>query len=76
MHMNPRAFLRRVRPLRLDETAEENIEDLVSHMRRGKTLDPLTIRASGQEDGRHRAHAAIRLGIRKVPVIVWYPRRR
>src|SRR6056297_265603 len=69
--MSPDQYLSRVRPLRLDDESEENIEDLMNHIRSGRTLDPLKIYPDGKEDGRHRAYAAKRLGIKRVPVIIW-----
>ncbi len=73
--MSPDAYLGKVRPLALDDVAQDNIDDLKSTIERGQALDPLKIYADGKEDGRHRAHAARQLGIQKVPVVVW-PRRR
>jgi hypothetical protein len=68
--MSPDEYLRQVRPLDIDETSRDNIDDLKNHILSGRRLDdPLTIYADGKEDGRHRAHAAKELGIRKVPVI-------
>ena len=69
--MSPGRFLQRVRPLKLDDVAEENIADLIHHIERGGVLDPLSIDRRGREDGRHRAHAAILLDIRSVPVLIW-----
>ena len=71
VHMTPAAYLKRVRPLRMDETARDNIDDLKWHIKNGNTLDPLAIYPNGIEDGRHRAYAAQELGIRSVPVLVW-----
>jgi hypothetical protein len=67
--MTPEAYLRQVRPLTIDDTSRDNIDDLKQHIRSGRTLDPLTIYADGKEDGRHRAHAAQELGIKLVPVL-------
>lgn len=67
--VTPDDYLAKVRPLTLDDESRENIDLLKKHIQSGKTLDPLLIRASGKEDGRHRAHAAKELGIKKVPVI-------
>jgi hypothetical protein len=69
--MSPGDYLSRVRPLRIDEVAQDNIDDLKRHMLEGLELDPLKIYPDGKEDGRHRAHAAEQLGIDRVPVIVW-----
>lgn len=67
--MSPQDYLKQVRPLDIDETSRDNIDDLKQHMLSGRTLDPLVIYADGKEDGRHRAYAAIELGINKVPVV-------
>jgi hypothetical protein len=69
--MCPREYLARVRPLLIDETSRENMDDLKDHILSGGSLDPLLIRADGREDGRHRANACIELGIALVPVIVF-----
>lgn len=69
--VNPARYLACVRPLVMDEESRENIDLLKAHILSGKTLDPLLIRADGREDGRHRAHAALELGIEVVPVIAF-----
>jgi hypothetical protein len=70
-HMSPDDYLSRVRPLKIDESSRDNIDDLKNHIRSGRTLDPLAIYPDGKEDGRHRAHAAKELGIKSVPVLSW-----
>lgn len=67
--MSPIEFLRSVKKLEIDESSRDNIEYLKEHMLKGGKLDPLIIRANGKEDGRHRAVAAMELGIKKVPVV-------
>lgn len=69
--MSPDEFLAKARPLQVDETSRENIDDLKKHIQSGKTLDPLQFSPAGKEDGRHRAIAAKELGIDQVPVITW-----
>ena len=69
--MNPQEYIDSVRPLTRDEETLENVEDLRNHIEEGNQLDPLTIYEGGQEDGRHRALAAIDLGIEQVPVILF-----
>jgi hypothetical protein len=69
--MSPEEYLSKVRPLDIDDVSRDNIDDLKSHIQDGRTLDPLIIYPDGKEDGRHRAHAAMELGIAKVPVIVF-----
>lgn len=67
----PHAFLSAVRPLEMDEVSRDNVDDLKRHMLGGGVLDPLRMGAPGREDGRHRAHASIELGIDSVPVLVF-----
>jgi hypothetical protein len=69
--MTPDEFLAKARPMKIDDVARENIDDLKSHMLSGKTLDPLALYKNGKEDGRHRAIAAKELGIGELPVLVW-----
>lgn len=69
--MTPAAFLARVRPLTMDETSRDAIDDLKEHIHAGRPLDPLKIDANGREDGRHRAHACMEIGIERVPVLVF-----
>ncbi len=71
--MSPDEFLRKSRPLDIDEVSRENIDLLKQHIQEGKTLDPLNLYAGGKEDGRHRAIAAKELGIQSVPVIDFRP---
>jgi len=71
IQMAPREYLSRVRPLEMDETSRDAIDDLKTHIVSGRRLDPLKIYHDGREDGRHRAHACSELGIDKVPVIVF-----
>ena len=69
--MSPDQYLSKVKPLDIDDVSRDNIDDLKNHIKSGRKLDPLKIYPSGKEDGRHRAHAAKELGIKKVPVVVW-----
>lgn len=71
MEMPPQVYLVKVKPLDIDEVSRDNIDDLKAHIESGRTLDPLVIYADGKEDGRHRAYAAMELGIPRVPVIVF-----
>jgi hypothetical protein len=72
--MRPQEYLARVRSLEIGAASRDNIEDLKAHILSGKSLDPLAIYANGKEDGRHRACAAIELGIQVVPVILFAER--
>lgn len=71
VNMTPDEFLAKARPMKVDDVARENIDDLKNHIQSGKTLDPLAIYKNGKEDGRHRAYAAKELGITQVPVLTW-----
>ena len=73
VYMSPAAYLSRVRPLTMDEESRDNVAHLRAHIRNGGTLDPLAIYPDGSEDGRHRAHAAMGLGVDMVPVLVFPP---
>lgn len=69
--MTPAAFIARVRPLTMDEASRDAIDDLKAHIHAGRPLDPLKIDANGREDGRHRAHACMEIGIERVPVLMF-----
>ena len=71
--MSPDEFLSIVKPLEIDESSRDNIDDLKEHIKSGRTLDPLTINKElrAGHDGRHRAYAAKELGISSVPVLVY-----
>lgn len=71
VEMPPEQFLASVRPLIIDDISRENIDDLKDHILAGRPLDPLKIYHDGSEDGRHRANAAVELGIELVPVLVF-----
>jgi hypothetical protein len=40
-------------------------------MKKGEKFDPVAIYPDGHPNGRHRAHAAKKLGIDKIPVVTW-----
>lgn len=71
--MPPEQFLSLVPPLNIDETSQENIDDLADSLTK-RPIDPPSIVMSGdkivQHDGRHRAHAAMKLGIKEIPVLL------
>ena len=69
--MTPGQYLNRVRPLKIDGSSRDNIDELKKHIQAGRTLDPLVIYSDGKEDGRHRAYAAQELGIEQVHVILF-----
>ena len=74
VEMSPQEFLDNAKPLNLDEDAQENIDDLKSHIESGRALDPLVLYGGDKtnvrhSDGRHRAHLALQEGYETVPVI-------
>jgi hypothetical protein len=69
--MSPDAFLKKSEPLNMDQDDKHVIGHFKKKMAKGKAIDPLALYAGGGQDGRHRAHAAKQLGIKKVPVITW-----
>lgn len=71
----PEHFLNLVPKLDVDdEDSADNIEDLKNMMSQGRKIDPPTLYMNQgkvvDHDGRHRAYAAIDLGIKKIPVLV------
>ena len=70
-HMSPDQFLSKVDPLKMTAEDKKKIQHFKNEMRSGTSLDPLAIEKGGQPNGRHRAHAAEKLGIKKVPVVTW-----
>lgn len=71
VHMSPDEFLERTQSVDMNGDAKKTIKKFKRKMEKGKHLNPLAIFPAGGQDGRHRAHAAKALGIKKVPVIVW-----
>jgi len=73
--VSPMEYLSLVNKLDIsDEETQENINDLSDMMEKGQKIDPPTLYVYGDQvidhDGRHRAYAAIKLGINKMPVLV------
>lgn len=65
-------FIKQARPLKIDESSRDNIDDLKNHIQSGRLLDPLMLGAGrAGHDGRHRAYAAKELGISTVPVLIF-----
>ena len=68
-HVSPTSYLSKVSALPMNAHDRKKIEQLKREMHADKKLEPLMIMANGAADGRHRAHAAKELGIKKVPVV-------
>lgn len=74
--MAPAEYIALAPPLEQDEETIENVQILSEHIRSGRELDPPMLRYDAQgavvdHDGRHRAHASLELGLRKIPVLVY-----
>ena len=69
--MSPDKFLDQTQEIQMDEDDKKSIDRFENKIEKGKKLNPLAIYPSGGQDGRHRATAAKREGITKVPVIQW-----
>jgi hypothetical protein len=70
--MSPEKFLKQVRPMDFDKRDINNIGHQIKQIDQGKNkMEPLSLRADGTEDGRHRAVTAMIKGIKKVPVLKW-----
>lgn len=74
IQMKPQDYLSLVPHLELDDDSEDNIEDLANMMSQGREIDPPTLYLDGTQvdnhDGRHRVYAAMRLGLKTVPVLM------
>jgi hypothetical protein len=70
-HMSPDEFLGKSKPLNMDGDDKNLIHHFKKKIEKGHKLDPLALYPGKGQDGRHRAHAAKQLGIKKVPVITW-----
>ena len=69
--MSPDKFLDKTQKMQMDGGDKKAIKKFKKKIKKGKELNPLAIYPSGGQDGRHRATAASKLGIKKVPVITW-----
>ena len=69
--MSPDKFLDQSQKMQMDKGDKKAIKKFKKKMEKGKQLNPLALYPSGGQDGRHRATAAAKLGIKKVPVITW-----
>lgn len=71
VHMSPDQYLKRVKHLNMDHEDHHIIHHFAKQMEKGEKFDPLAIYPDNHPNGRHRAHAAKKLGIKKVPVVIW-----
>ena len=69
--MAPSKFLEQSEKMQMDKGDKKSIKKFRKKMEKGRKLNPLALYPSGGQDGRHRATAAEKLGIKKVPVITW-----
>jgi len=74
VNMTPDTFLDSASPLKIDDLARENIDELKRHILDGGELDPLELFSGDRaltrsSDGRHRAIAAKELGLDEIPVL-------
>jgi hypothetical protein len=67
----PEKYLSQVKPLKMDHEDKELIHHFEHQMEKGEKLDPVAIYPDGHPNGRHRAEAAKKLGINKIPVVTW-----
>ncbi len=75
VQMSPEEFLQKTnKPLDIDESSQENIDELKKMMQSGKKIDPPTLYLENNtvtdHDGRHRAIAAHQMGISAIPVLI------
>jgi len=70
-HMSPDNYLDKVKPLNMDHDDKHIIHHFEKQMENGEKFDPVAIYPDGHPNGRHRAHAAKKLGIDKIPVVTW-----
>lgn len=70
-HMSPDEYLGQVKPLNMDQNDRKTIHHFSGQMKKGEKLDPVAIYPDGKPNGRHRAEAAKKLGIKEIPVVTW-----
>jgi hypothetical protein len=68
---SPKKYLHEVKPLNMDHDDKKLIHHFKKQMKKGEKMDPVAIYPDGHPNGRHRAHAAEDLGIKKIPVVKW-----
>jgi len=67
--MSPKEFLDDTQKMRMTKGDKKTIKKMKKLIKHGELLTPLKIYKDGGQDGRHRAKAAEKLGIDKLPVI-------
>ena len=74
VNMSPDDFLKKSPPLNIDESSQENIDDIKNMIISNHKIDPPTLYYKDEKilnhDGRHRAIAAKQLGITSIPVLI------
>lgn len=72
--MSPDKYLNVLPPLDIDEYSSENIDILAERIKNNEKTDPATLYIEKgkiiDHDGRHRAHAAKKLGLKQIPVLI------
>ncbi|KPK13944.1 MAG: hypothetical protein AMJ56_00395 [Anaerolineae bacterium SG8_19] len=76
VHMSPDEYLSKVKPLNMDHNDKHIIHHFKKQIKKGEKLDPIAIYPDGHPNGRHRAHAAKALGLKKIPVVIWPKKKR
>ena len=74
VQMSPEDFLQQTPHLEIDESSQENINELKDMILSGRKIDPANLYYRNgkisDHDGRHRAIAAQQLGIDSIPVLI------
>jgi hypothetical protein len=68
---SPGDYLKRVNPLNMDHDDKQIIHHFEKQIEKGEKLDPVAIYPDGHPNGRHRAEAAKKAGVKKIPVVTW-----
>lgn len=71
----PEKYLAKTHPLEMSHHDKHQIHHFERQIKKGEKLDPVAIYHDGRANGRHRAHAAKNLGIKKIPVVDWEKKR-
>lgn len=68
---SPDKYLENTEPLDMGTKDKRVIQHFEKQMEHGEKMDPVAVLPDGHPNGRHRAHAAKKLGIKKIPVVSW-----